>query len=482
MSISGSLGAALSGLTAASRAAEVVSSNISNAMTDGYGRREIRLASSAQAGGGVRVTAVQRYSDPVLIANRRLSEAELGQANTSVQFHSTVETAIGMPGDAASLTGRMTALSSAIIEAASRPDSEARLQAVLDTARGAAEKLNAISGTIQAERLNADRQIGAGIDLINTSLSQIAELNASIAHFTNGGRDNSALIDQRQSLIDSIADLVPLREVPRSNGTVALFTPGGAILLDGRPAELGFSSTGVITPDMTLSAGGLSGLTLNGNPVSTDAESGPIAGGRLAGLFHVRDAAAPAFQTRLDAVARDLIERFEDPSVDPTLLPGDTGMFTDAGMPFSPLDEIGLAGRITINDAADPGEGGTLWRLRDGLGATVPGDPGDASLLNALSEALSTGRTPGSGAFIGDHSVFGLAGDLLSGISGSLSTQQIEVSFLRAQTDSLIGLELQGGVDTDQELQKLLLIEQSFSANARVVSTIDEMIQTLLGL
>ena len=41
MSISGSLSSALSGLTAASRAAEIVSSNIANAATPGYGRREV---------------------------------------------------------------------------------------------------------------------------------------------------------------------------------------------------------------------------------------------------------------------------------------------------------------------------------------------------------------------------------------------------------------------------------------------------------
>lgn len=480
MTISGSLSAALSGLTAASRAAEVVSSNISNALTEGYGRREVQLATGAL--GGVRVTGVLRHSDPILVGDRRLSEARLGQATASLDFHTAVETAIGTPDDPASLTGRMTSFASALIEAASRPDSEARLQIVLDRAKGAAGKLNAISDAIQGERLNADRQIAAGVDLINDSLAQIAELNGRIVRFSNGGRDAAALVDQRQTLIDKVADLVPLREVPRDNGTVALFTPGGAILLDGRPATLGFSGVGLVTPDMSLAGGGLSGLTLNGNPLSTGTDTGPIAGGRLAGLFQTRDVEAPAAQARLDAVARDLVERFEASGIDPSLAPGAAGLFTDAGAAFSATDELGLAGRISVNAAADPDAGGALWRLRDGIGAATPGNAGDASLLNAMSDALSANRLPASGGFIAQHSATGLAGDLLSGISVRLGTQEAEVSFLRAQTDSLIGLELQGGVDTDQEMQKLLLIEQSFAANARLVSTIDEMIQTLLRL
>jgi hypothetical protein len=43
MSISGAVANALSGLTASARSAEVISSNIANAMTDGYGRREVVL-------------------------------------------------------------------------------------------------------------------------------------------------------------------------------------------------------------------------------------------------------------------------------------------------------------------------------------------------------------------------------------------------------------------------------------------------------
>ena len=50
------------------------------------------------------------------------------------------------------------------------------------------------------------------------------------------------------------------------------------------------------------------------------------------------------------------------------------------------------------------------------------------------------------------------------------------------RADSLKALELQGGVDTDHEMQQLLLIEQAYAANARVISTADDMIQTLLGL
>ncbi len=53
-------------------------------------------------------------------------------------------------------------------------------------------------------------------------------------------------------------------------------------------------------------------------------------------------------------------------------------------------------------------------------------------------------------------------------------------SFASSQFNELTELMLAEGVDTDQELQRLILIEQTYAANARVISAVDEMMQTLL--
>ena len=76
MSIAGSLSSALSGLTAASKAAEIVSSNIANAMTEGYGRRELQTTALTlgSTGQGVRVVGVYRNIDAALVGDRRRAE------------------------------------------------------------------------------------------------------------------------------------------------------------------------------------------------------------------------------------------------------------------------------------------------------------------------------------------------------------------------------------------------------------------------
>lgn len=485
MSIAGSLASALSGLTAAARAAEVISSNIANAQTPGYGRRELQTSARmvGSVGQGVQVTGVSRASNMIVISDRRIAEAGIGDREARAGFFGRLERVIGTPDSATSLGGRIAAFDAALIEASSRPDSEARLSRVADTARNLASHISKAAGDVQVARTAADTRAGSLVGQLNTALGRIAELNTRIMANSGSGRDASALLDQRQQVIDSIATIIPIREVARDGGQIALLTAGGAVLLDGQPQQLGFTSVGIVLPGMTEASGALSGLTINGRSVATSGDGSPIAGGALAAQFAIRDEIAPAAQAQLDAVARDLIERFAAPGLDPTLAVGAPGLFTDDGGAFLVTAEVGVAQRLRLNALADPAQGGAAWRLRDGLGATVEGITGDATMLNGLHAALNAPRALSSGSFFaGARSFSTLGTDLLSSVASARLAGESEASFAAAQVNALRGMELAEGVDTDQELQQLLLIEQSYAANARVVQTVDDMIQTLLRI
>lgn len=485
MSISGSLSSALSGLTVAARAAEIVSSNIANATTEGYGRRVLQTTSRmvGSTGQGVTITGVLRIVNMAIVGDRRLAQAGTGDRDVRASFYKRLEDTLGTPDLPHSLNGRIAAFDTSLIEAASRPESEARLSRVVETARVLVSQIDTASQSIQASRASADDKIASDVARVNTTLARIAEINTQIRADTGTSRDPSALLDQRQQLIDSIARIIPVREVARADGVVALFTTGGGVLLDGRPAELGFTSAGYISAEMSLASGALSGLTLNGRPITTSGDQSLISGGSLAAHFAVRDELAPAAQEKLDAVARDLVDRFSDPGLDATRAPGDPGLFTDAGGAFNAANEVGLSQRLRLNAAVDPTQGGALWRIRDGLGAASPQAAGDASLLNDLQMALSTPRNPVSGGFmLGERSLATLSADMLSVVAAARLTAQGEASYAQARTDALKTMELADGVDTDQEMLSLLLIEQAYAANVKVVTTIDEMIQLLLGM
>lgn len=485
MSISASLSNALSGLTAASRAAELVSSNVANAMTEGYARRELQLSPrfTGGMGAGVQVDGVTRVVDEVTLRERRLAEADADLARAGADFYRDLLLLVGEAGEEGSLTDIQASFEASLIEAVSRPESEARLADVVANAGALADKMAAIGTGIQDLREDADRTISAEVDRLNASLVQISDLNAEILRLRATDASYPDLLDRRQSLIDEISALVPIRQLPRDNGTVALYSMGGALLLDATPATFGFRSTAPITADMTTQSGALSALTINGEFVDVLGANAPLAGGRLAGLFEVRDDLAVGAQSNIDEVARDLVSRFEAPGPDPTLAPGDAGLFTDAGASLDPSDVTGLSFRLTVNPLADPAQGGALWRLRDGLGAAAPGPIGDGSILSGYVDAISAAVPPVGGSIgTAARSLSGFAASLTSAVGQSLSSRGSQMSFATARLDSLRNAEAALGVDTDQEMQKLLLIEQAYAANARVVQTVDELIETLIGL
>lgn len=484
MSISGALSNAVSGLNASARAAGVVSSNLANVLTPGYGPRALeQISQSNSSHGGVSIVGISRHVDQGILEDRRVADSQLANAETRASFITQLETMVGTPDDGDSLSARIAAFDASLVSAASRPEATEWLQAAVLRAGELADTLNNISTEIQAQRTQADSEIDAAVDTINSTLSRIRTLNIQIASTSPGGHTVASLQDHRQQAIDQLSEFIPLRQVPRDNGTVALFTTEGAILLDGTAATLDFTPSNVVAPHMTLSASLLSDLTINGISVDTSGERNPIAGGKLAALFEIRDELGVDANTQVDALARDLIDRFQAAGLDATRAPGDPGLFTDAGASFAAANEVGIAGRIAVNTAVDPENGGEYWRLRDGLGATAPGAAGNGVLLQELRQALSQNGTLSSGDLgVTSRSLSGHSASFTSRIAQTRLTLDQDISFTAARQSELSSLELQGGVDSDAEMQRLLLIEQSYSANARMIQTIDEMMQALLRI
>lgn len=482
MSLSLALGNAMSGLTATSRSAEVVAANVANAMTEGYGRRVVELSAQSLGGrgAGVRVDGLLRVADRALLFDRRGAEAGLSAGNQRLEALERVEAAWGLGTDGATVEARIAALETALVGAAAEPSSDVRLATVLTRLNELAATLRDNSATIRQERERADAAIAAEVGTLNSALRQVEELNAQISKARVAGEDALALIDERQRVIDRISTIVPVREVERDRGMVALFSTTGVTLVDGRAAEIGFAATPNIVAEMTFAGGALGGLTVNGQAVPGTGATARLTGGTLGANFALRDEILPAQQAALDAVARDLIGRFADPAVDQTLLAGDPGLLTDAGAAFDTLDEVGLAGRLTVNAAVEPDSGGALFRLRDGVNAGLPGPVGRAGQIEAWLDALAV-RSPLAGGGTA-RSAAGHAAAMSAALGATRLEVETDVGFSAARFNALRDSELAMGVDTDAEMQALLLIEQSYAANARVIETVDFLIRRLMEI
>lgn len=484
MSISSAISNAVSGLTAASRGTEVVSANIANALTPGYARRELNLSTrSPQMGGGVHIYGVSRLINKGLLADNRLAKASLGASETTAAFHAAMEKTFGAGTERTSLVQALTDFETALTSAASRPDSEARLSGVVDAAGALVKKINDISASIQKERAKADKTISQDVTRVNDALEQVAKLNSQIVVLAAQGKDTASLVDARQAAIDEISGILPLREVPRENGQVSLFTPGGMALLDGtKPVRIGFSAAPGISAGMSVENGDLSALTFDGTPL-TAAQQAMLGKGSLSANFAIRDQIAPAFQQQIDAFAREIYARFSDPALDSSLTENDPGLFTDAQHALDPDNEPGFASRIALNSLVVPDQGGQLWRLRAGINADGPGDAGESELLSRLAKAITDTQSPASSNLSDtQRSLQTLSAELSSKAATSRLTSEATALQDRSRQSGLKEALLADGVDSDKEMESLLALERAYSANTKVFQTANDMLDAILRL
>lgn len=484
MGISNALNNAYTGLVGASRLADTVSNNVANAMTPGFGRRVTELSSLALGGygSGVRVTGTYRTENAFLTAERRTMDASVGAAGTTSGAWLRIVDALGEPGETGALATRASDLEARLMAAVASPQSLTQLTDTVTAARQLAEAVNGVAQENQRLRTEADAEIARQVGRVNDALHAVKDVNDKIVTLQFKGEDISGLQDERDRIIDGISSIIPLRVVNRDNGQVALYSANGGALLDGRILALSFQQgPNVITPDMTLGAqlGGL--MQDQGAPAPTavpaGSGSGSFDGGSLGALFEIRDTIVPGVDAEMDRYATELIERFRDLAPAGALDATGQGLFVDPG-----VGGVGLAGRLGINAAADPAQGGAAWRLRDGLSAAAPGPEGFGTYLQGLADAMSTARAPaGWTTQNAANDAATMASEIASFFAGRSATVEDAQAYAAARQTTLADSEANTvGVDTDRELQNLILIEQAYAANARVLATIDDLLKLLL--
>ncbi len=480
MSISGALSNALTGMSAASRRAELTSNNIANVSTEGYAAQSI--GSSAVIvngrGAGVELGAVERAGDPRLTASRRDADAQAGLASASAEGSRGLADALGGPP---SLFDRLSALENTLRGVSENPESTALQERAVTAASSVVSGFGDVSDSIAAVRTQADNDIGRAVDTVNSALAQIKELNISIQNAQAGGREVASFEQARDDQIDVVAEYLPIRLMRRDNGGVAVLTDTGVTLLDGNARELTFTPTAVVTAGMDRKAGvgPLSGLSVDGIALAPGEGIQAVSSGAIAGLFETRDGYAVDALAEVDALAADVVSRFEAAGV---AAADGRGLFTDNGGPLAAAPAAGLAGRIAVNERVDPSQGGEVWRLRDGLDAAAPGAAANSTFATALLDAMTAERSAGAAL-----PVPGSAASLAASLGSLFETRAIgfedRAATANGRQASLVSSETAiSGVDIDRELQNLLLIEQAYAANARVIEVSDRLIQRLLEI
>jgi flagellar hook-associated protein 1 len=268
---------------------------------------------------------------------------------------------------------------------------------------------------------------------------------------------------------------------------MSIYTDSGATLFQGGVARsVTFSATNAYTP---ATVGNM--VYVDGIPITGSSASMPVATGNIAGLSSLRDTLAVTYQAQLDGIAGALINTFAETDQlgsGPNL----PGLFTTQGASSLPASTTGLAGQIMVNASVDQSQGGNALLLRDGgISDTMNSNytynqTGDASYAARLCQLLTNLSAPqsfsASGGITTSANLNGYASASISWIeaerSNVASQSTYQSTLLNTATTALSNAT---GVNLNDEMSKMLDLERAYSATAKLISTIDAMLGTLLA-
>lgn len=460
-----------SGLQATQKWAEITGRNISNANTPGYHRQDVFMEARLGAlGGGVFVSEISRSIDSAVTRSYRYELAKMSQNEVIARGLDEYASLLGQPNDELSIASRLSEFKQSLQRLAGTPGSAATQRTVVMAADSIVYSMKQTTTALQQAANENEMALGHEVEKVNRELERLAELNKNIHRSQSMRADSREMLDERDRIIDSLSRSMNIRTVEWDDGRVTVYTGGGTTLVEGKTAY-----------NISLDKG--SGRLYAGDiDITPDpATPGGFEFGRLAGYLELRNEILPTFGKQLDDLARSLIEAFE--SSDASLGPGQAGLFTDGGNPLDPAKIEGLAGRIAINDAVRPEKGGNLWKVRDGIGATSQQGHSNTVQVEAFLAIFDEVLVYDPGTQMPDMTLEDYANNVVSyqGVVRAEADRSFENSAISAETLYNARASV-SGVSIDDELQKMMLIEKSYSANAQLIQTASRMLDQLISI
>ncbi|MDI6894286.1 MAG: flagellar hook-associated protein FlgK [Bacillota bacterium] len=456
---------ALSALRAQQRALEVAAHNVANANTPGFSRQQPILEPARPAlapvpgaswgtylGRGVQLAEVRRVRDLFLDAQVRSDMQLLGRWEARRDALAKVESIFNEPSDA----GLRTVLDefwASWQELANNPESLAARALVRQKGQALADVFRHLYRQLWDLQADLDRSIAIKVDDLNDLARQVAGLNEQIALASANRQVPNDLLDRRDLLVEQMARLADLQVQVDDQG-VATVAIAGMVLVDRfrvgrmevRPQPGSPNQGRVVWADTGL-----------------DVDPG---GGELGGYLEARDQIAPGLMADLDRLAtslRDEVNRIHREGYG-LLLPGEAVPPQPPGYNF-------------FDPGATAANMGLAYEIRQDvrkIAASRYGAPGDGE--NALRIAgLQREKVVDQGT-IDDffRSVIGAVGVMSREAVRLSENQGVLLQQIDHQRQSVMGVSL------DEEVTNLVRYQHAYAAAARVITTLDEMLRTLI--
>ena len=307
----GILSTAVSGLMAFQRSIETTSHNIANVNTEGFSRQRVEsVAKSSQytgsgyIGTGVEVTNITRSYDQFISGQLRSSTSAFGEVDSFKSYAAQIDNLLADPS-----TGMDPAIQSffnSVNDVANDPSSIAAREVMLIEGESLTHRFGVISNRFEELKGQVNSDLKSMTETVNSYTSAIADLNKRIAADigrANGQQQPNDLLDERDNILNKLADLVDLSVIPQTSGMVSVLMSNGLpLVMDGLASTLGVKANDFDPTRLDVTFTDIRGQ----EQVITDR----IKGGKIAGTLRFRAEILDPAQQKLGAVAAGVAMEF----------------------------------------------------------------------------------------------------------------------------------------------------------------------------
>ncbi len=455
-------------LFAQQKGISVTGHNIANVNTPGFSRQKVSLetnypltTSPGQLGTGVDAAAIQRVYDRFLGTQIQNETMDLGKREAFLKSLQRLESVLN-ESTGFGLNQAMGEYWNSWQDLSSNPGGEAERVTLIAKGEALAGTFSQFRGDIVNVQKAADLSIQAAVEDINSLAEQVAGLNDKISQLEFLGQNANDYRDQRDALVNEISMSIDINSYENDDGKVVV------LLNSGRPLVEDLSAWRLSTePD----GSGFHAVVWTDHGGGTHDITDRIAGGKLKGWIDARDVAAGEYLDKMDTLAGRMIEEVN------TLHSAGFGLVDPAtGLPHTGNDFFtGTSAADMAVSAAVSADFRTVAASETLTG--VPGDNGNAINIANLQSKLTMNGTPGTTTFdeFFNATVSGIGNDVREAANFH-QHQKDMVSQLENHRESVSGVSL------DEEMIQLVKFQHGYEAAARLVSTVDEMMETIFAM
>jgi flagellar hook-associated protein 1 len=451
-SLISALSIATGALAAEQGAMDGTTNNVANVNTPGYSRLRPVLTESDPVvlgsvtyGQGVTLDKLESVRDPIL--QLRIDQETQQQGQLNILVSALQQAQVQFTSSSSDIPTQISNFFSSLDQLSTDPTNISLRQGVLTAAANLATAFNNASTSLSQQQSSADLSVTQTVQQVNTLTGQIATLNTQIGQLQGVGQDASAFEDQRDVLIGQLSGLIDVSSINSDNG-LTLTTSNGA------PLVLGGQSFALTTQ---TNASGFQDVYAQGADITSKLTSG-----QLAGLIQVRDQTIPGLLSNLDTLSSGLAN----------------GLNTANKAGF---DLNGVAGTDLFTAPSVSGQGyaaAMAVQITDPslIAASSDGSPdsnGNVAVLSAVqNQNVAGGQTPT------DYysSIVASVGNDVSNSSAELTASQLALTQLQDQLGSVSGVSL------DEEASNMVQYQRAYDAAANVVTTINDMLYTVINM